>query len=134
MGIRVIISFEGIDEVIGDIEGWGEHIETNIEEAMAELATDTQEAWQEATPRRTGRLQEGDKATPEGMSFTLANPVYYYGWRNDGHATPRGWRTRHGYRPAKKHSFVKGARMSEAAIHFVRGELMQRLGKAVSSA
>lgn len=133
MGYRVIVTFEGIDEVIGNLSATGEELQTNITEAMAQLSADTQDEWQAATPVRTGRLQAGDKASASGMSFTLANSVFYYSLRDKGHMTPRGWRTKHGYRPAKKRSHVAGAHMSDRAIGYIKGELMNRLGKAVSS-
>ena len=132
-GVKVTIAFEGIDTVISNLDKIGKKTEQNIQDITEKLAVDTQDAWQAATPRRTGRLQEADKAKTGHFSFTLENPTYYYFWRDEGHNTPRGWRLPGGgYRVAKRRSHVEGAFMTEKAVEFVEAEILDRLGKAVS--
>lgn len=134
MGARVTITIDGIDEVVQNLTNIGERASENLVKLTAELARDTEDAWKAATPRRTGRLQEGDVAKPDGLSFTLNNAVFYYKFLNDGHWTPRGWRTRHGFRPAKRRSHVEGRQMTEKALQFVEDNITEYLSKFLDNA
>ena len=127
MPIRVRIEFEGIDTVIGNLEAYGEELPVRIEEVMAKLADETQEAWQEATPVRTGHLRQWDVTHPGGMTFTLENPVYYYPFVDAGHAVRSGWRVKG---PVVGH--VAARNMTQHAVQFVEGNLLDRLGSAIS--
>lgn len=126
---RVVINWQGIDEVIANlstIEGQGV---TNLHSLTKELATDTESAWKQATPvgrakkEASERLQARDIAVPAELSFTLENSVYYYKFVDEGHKTPRGWHTKQGYRLAKHRSFVKGREMTKSALDFVRANI-----------
>lgn len=131
MGVRVTIEFEGLDQVIGNLDRIGKTTEQNIQTITAKLGADAQDVMREHTPERTGRLRKGDSLDVGKFEFTLFNEVYYAGWRNWGHMTPRGWRTRHGYRPAKRRSHVEGSFFLEQAVDFVEQEILDRLGKAL---
>jgi len=126
---KVIISFDGLDKVIGNIEMIGDKAPSNIEKQVGLLARDTEKAWQQATPTRTGQLRSADKAQAQGMSFTLQNAVHYYPFVDEGHNTPAGFRTRRGYRPAKRRSHVQGKQMTDAAIQFVEQNILNYLSK-----
>lgn len=134
MGARVTITIDGVDEVIQNLTNIGERSEKNLVELAAELARDTEDAWKAATPRRTGRLQEADVAKPDGLSFTLNNDVFYYKFLDTGHWTPRGWRTRHGFRPAKRRSHVEGRQMTEKAVQFVEENITDYLSRFLDGA
>lgn len=131
-GVKVTIAFEGIDTVISNLDKIGQKTEQNIQDITAKLGTDAQDVMREHTPERKGRLREGDALDVGKFEFTIFNEVYYAGWRNWGHMTPRGWHTRRGYRPAKRRSHVEGAFFLEQAVEFVEKEIIDRLGKAVS--
>lgn len=134
MGARVTITIDGIDEVVQNLTNIGERSEENLVKLTAELARDTEDAWKAATPRRTGRLQEADVAKPDGLTFQLLNSTYYYKFLNEGHWTPRGWRTRHGFRPAKRRSHVEGRQMTEKAVQFVEENITDYLSKFLDNA
>ncbi len=127
MGAKVSITWEGLDEVLGNLSDIEEKGQENLVKQTAELASQTEAAWKEATHRRSGRLQDAEQAKPDGLSFTLNDDVYYYDWVNSGHETARGWRTKHGYRPAKHRSHVAGQEMTEKAIDFVEEHIEDAL-------
>lgn len=129
MGVRVLIEFQGLQTVLGNLDSIGEKAEKNLEAQVKQLAKDTEEAWIQATPRRTGRLQGADKAKPAGLEFTLQNDVYYYKFVDEGHDTPRGWHTKHGYRLAKHRSHVEGRNITEKAIQFITANILDYLAK-----
>jgi hypothetical protein len=129
MGARVIIEWDGLEQVISNLADLGEKAPQNLEHQMAELASATEDAWKESTPRRTGRLQEADIVETGGMSFTLNNATRYYDWVDRGHMTPAGWRTRHGYRPAKRRSHVEGQEMTDKAVQFIEENIEDYLSK-----
>lgn len=131
MGIKVTISIEGIDTVISNLDTIGKKIETNIQDITAALGADAQDVMRAHTHVRTGTLREGDSLDVGHFSFTLFNDVRYAKWVNPGHMSPRGWRTKHGYRPAKRRSHVPGEFFLEAAVEFVESEILDRLGKAI---
>jgi hypothetical protein len=129
MGARVVITFQGVEETINRLTQIEEKAGQNLITQTRELAKDTETAWKEATPRRTGRLQDADSVESSGLSFTLKNGVYYYPFVSDGHMTPRGWRTRRGYRLAKRRSRVPGQHITEKAMQFVEQNIRPYLVK-----
>jgi hypothetical protein len=129
MGARVTIEWQGLDAAISRLTAIEEKIPQNLERQVAVLAKDTEQEWKQSTPRRTGKLQEGDIAEPDGLSFTLKNSVYYYPFVDEGHNTPRGWRTKHGYRLAKRRSHVAGREMTSKTIQFVLQNINGYLSK-----
>ena len=133
MGVKVTISFEGIDTVISNLDAIGKKTEQNIQDITATLGADALDVMREATHVRTGKLREGDTLDVGHFSFELFNDVRYAGWVNWGHMTPRGWRLPGGgYRPAKRRSHVEGEFFLEKSVEFVEQEILDRLGKAVS--
>lgn len=129
MGARVTVTIEGLDQVLNNLTTIQEKAPENLQRLTAELAKDTETAWKEATPRRTGRLQDEERAQVSGLSFTLEDAVYYYKFVNDPHRTPAGWRTRHGYRLAKRRSEVPGKYMTEKAVQFVVDNIEEYLAR-----
>jgi hypothetical protein len=129
MGVRVMVEISGLDEVLKNLEDIQVRSPENLVKLTAELARDTEQEWKAATPRRTGRLQEADVAQPDGLTFQLLNSTYYYRFLDAGHWTPRGWRTRHGFRPAKRRSFVEGRHMTSKAVEFVEGNITDYLAR-----
>lgn len=133
MGLKITVTFEGLDTVIANLGKIGETFEQNIQDTTEKLAVDTQDEWQAVTPKgKTGRLREGDKAKPGSLSFILENPTYYYRFVDEGHNTPRGWRLPGGgYRVAKRRSHVEGKFMTEKAVEYVERVILERLGEAL---
>lgn len=129
MGARVVIQFEGLDEVLNNLTDIEEQAGQNLVKLTADLAEATEAKWQEVTPRRKGRLQEADKANPDGLEITLENDVFYYKFVDEGHNTPIGWRTKHGYRPAKRRSHVEGRNMTEKVTEFIEENIEDYLSK-----
>lgn len=129
MGARVTITWNGIEEVISNLTTIEEKGQENLIKQTAKLADATKQTWKDNTHRRSGRLQDAEEAPVEGLSFTLNNSVYYYDWVNDGHNTPRGWHTRHGYRPAKRRSHVEGQEMTQKAVEFIEDNIEEYLSK-----
>ena len=134
MGARVTIEWIGLDEAVNRLGEIEVRAEENLVKQVAALARDTEQEWKQATPRRTGRLQEADVAKPDGLSFTLNNDVYYYPFVDEGHWTPKGWRTRHGYRPAKRRSHVAGREMTSQAVEFIEGNITDYLSRFLDEA
>lgn len=130
MGARVTVVFEGLDTVLNRLTEIEEKIPQNLVKQTAALAKDTEEEWKEVTPRKSGRLMEAEKVIPSGLSFTLNNNVYYYKFLDEGHLTPRGWRTRHGYRRAKRRTRVEARLMTERAMDFVTYNILKYLAKS----
>lgn len=128
MGARVVVQWQGLEQVISNLERIEEIAPKNLETLVGELAKDTEKYWQQVTPRRSGKLQEADKAEPDGLSFTLQNRIFYYKFVDAGHRTAAGWRTRHGYRVAKRRSYVKGREMTSKTVQFV----VENIGKYLS--
>jgi hypothetical protein len=129
MGAKVTITWDGLEQVIGDLSAMEEKAPQNIEAQTKKLADATETVWQQNTPRRTGKLQDADRAETAGMSFTLNNATRYFDWVNDGHETPKGWRTKRGYRLAKRRSHVAGKEMTEKATDFVEQNIEGYLSK-----
>jgi hypothetical protein len=125
MGARVTITWDGMETVLDNltrIEGKGGE---NLVKLTEIFAKDTKQAWKEATPRRKGRLQDEERAQPAGLSFTLESSTFYYPFVDPGHWTPKGWRTKRGYRPAKRRSHVEGKYMTDKAVEFVRQNIQE---------
>jgi hypothetical protein len=129
MGARVIIEWQGLDAAISRLTEIGEKAPQGVEHQMAALANATEEVWKEHTPRRTETLEEGDVVEPDGLSFTLKNSVYYYKFVDEGHNTPKGWRTKHGYRLAKRRSHVAAREMTSKTMQFVAQNIVRYLSK-----
>jgi hypothetical protein len=121
VGLKITISFQGIEEVIGNLTRIEEQGQKNLIKLTAELANDTEKAWKAGTPEgKTKRLRGEERAEPSGMSFTLISPTFYYKFVDEGHNTPLGWKTKHGWRPAKRRSHVAGRDMTPKAVEFIR--------------
>lgn len=133
MGARVIIEWQGLDAAISQLTRIEEILPQNLEQQMATLAKDTEQVWRQNTPRRTGLLQGADVVEPDGLSFTLKNNTRYYDWVDLGHNTPRGWRTKHGYRVAKRRSHVAGREMTSKTMQFVIQNIVQYLSKSLDN-
>ena len=129
MGARVVITIDGLQTVLNNLSQIEEKAGQNLQTLTEDLAKDTERAWKEATPRKTGLLQDSDRAEPGSLSFTLNNSVHYYKFVDEGHMTPRAWRTRHGYRTAKRRSRVAGREMTPRAIEFIRQNIRGYLSK-----
>jgi hypothetical protein len=127
--MRITIEFNGLTENIEYLTAINEKAIAGIEKQTALLARDSQSAWRGATPKRSGRLQSGDVAQVDGMSFTLGNAVYYYDFVDLGHNTPAGWRTKHGYRPAKRRSHVAGREITQKAVQFIEENAVGYISK-----
>ena len=138
MGVRVTISFDGIDTVISNLSTIKQKAEQGITSQVALLAKDTKSVWETATPvgkrKGAGRLRGDDRVPVSGMSFTLNNSVRYYKFVDEGHNTARGWRTKRGYRLAKRRSFVKGREMTEKATSFIQDNILIYLAKFLDGA
>lgn len=133
-GARVIVTLEGLDEVLGNLTAINEKAQDSLIKQVQMLARDTEQFWKQVTPRRTGRLQAGDRAEGSGLSFTLNNSVRYYPFVDTGHWTPRGWRTRHGYRLAKRRSHVEGREMTSKTVDFITRNILEYLSKFLDNA
>ncbi len=130
MGAKVVIVLEGLDEVVNRLDEIGKKAGENLQMITKDFGSEIEREWQEVTPRgKTGRLIGGDKAEAQGLSITLENDVYYYKFVDEGHKTPRGWHTKHGYRPAKHVSQVEGRLMTERVTKFIEGSIEDRYSK-----
>lgn len=130
MGARVVIQWEGLEQTISRLTQIEEKGQQNLQTLTKDLGDDTETAWKQATPKgKTKQLSEGDKATPAELSFTLNNSVHYYKFVDEGHKTPLKWRTKHGFRYAKKQSYVKGREMTKAAVQFITDNITKYLSK-----
>lgn len=129
MGARVIIQWQGLDAALSRLSEIEKKAPQNIERQVSALAKATEQEWKQNTPRRSGRLQEGDNAEPDGLSFTLNNATRYYDWVDTGHMTPKGWRTKRGYRLAKRRSRVAGREMTSKTIQFITQNINSYLSK-----
>lgn len=129
MPYKVTVKITGLTEVLSNLDRIGNEAEQNLRDIVATLAQDTKIAWKDATPERSGRLRGGETAPAGGLRFQLEDAVYYYPFVNDGHMTPRGWHTKHGYRPAKRRSHVAGKFMTEAAVDYVSNNIIELLSR-----
>lgn len=126
---RVIITFQGIETVIGNLSRIEQRGLQNAEQIMSNLGKDSLEQLKTNTPERTGVLRGGDTLTPETLGFTLYNRIKYAGWVERGHRTPAGWRTKRGYRRAKRQSYVEGRRYMQKTVSWIAYEIRPRLSK-----
>jgi hypothetical protein len=134
MGARVIIAWQGLDQAISRLVEIEEKAPQAIEAQVKAFADDTQAYWRQVTPHgKTGRLEEGDNVEPDGMSFTMKNSIYYFDWVNDGHMTPRGWRTKRGYRFAKRRSHVAAREMTSKTAQFIIENIGNSLSKSLDN-
>ena len=131
MGLRVIVTFEGLDTVLSNLERYETAFPQNIEQAMAVLGEDALNVMRGATHVRTGTLRSGDTLETSGMGFTLSNYVRYAKFVERGHMTPAGFHTRHGYRPAKRRSHVGPFPFLKPAVEYVEAEIIDRLAAAL---
>jgi hypothetical protein len=129
MGAKVVITFQGLEETISRLDAIEEKAGQNLQTQTERLAKDSEQVWQQNTHRRSGRMQSEERAVPARLSFTLNNTTRYYEWVDKGHMTPRGWRTRRGYRLAKRRRRVEGQHMTEKAVQFIEQNATQYLSK-----
>lgn len=129
MGAKVIITIEGLDEVLNRLDEIGKKAGENVQQITQQFARDSEQFMQEVTPVRTGRLRQGDKAEAQGLSFTLQNGEKYYPFVSDGHMTPAGWHTRRGYRPAKRRSHVAGKHITEQTVQYIEENIEDRYSR-----
>lgn len=122
--VTVTISMQGVEDAVTRLTDINGLAPQNISALMNELAGDTQEQWQEVTPRRTGRLRGSEMAVMGDMEFSLISDVWYYSLVDEGHKTARGWQTKHGYRKAKHRSEVPAKRMTEQAVDFAAENIL----------
>lgn len=127
--MRVIITFQGIDTVIGNLTTIEQKSGTNLQKLTTKLSEDTLSAWKRSTPVRSGRMQAADLSEVGALSFTLMNATRYYRWVDEGHNTPAGWRTKRGYRPAKRRSHVAARNITRAAVDFVEANIREYFSK-----
>jgi hypothetical protein len=129
MGARVIIQFQGIEETISRLNQIEEKAQQNLINQTKALARDGVQAWRQGSPRDTGRMQSEEDAEVSGLSISFKSPTRYYDWVNDGHMTPAGWRTRRGFRRAKRRRRVPGQHMTQKVVDFVGQNATQYIGK-----
>src|SRR6266567_349821 len=129
MGIRIIVKIINLETVLANLDAIHEKAIQGVIKQTERLASDTNDAWRAATPRRSGRLSGGSGYKVSGMSFTLNNAVKYYPFVDEGHMSPKGWNTKHGYRPAKKRSHVPGHFMTNKAVEFIEEHILEYLSK-----
>lgn len=127
MGVKIV--FEGLDTVLNNLTKIEERAPQNLQVQNERLAKDTEQEWKQNTHRRSGRMQGEERVQTVRFGFTLNNTTRYYDWVNDGHMTPRGWRTRRGYRLAKRRSHVPGQYMTQKAMEFVTQNILEYLSK-----
>lgn len=123
----ISVEFEGLDALVSRLEALGEKVETGSEQVVAKVGADAQKVMIEATHRRSGKLQEGDELDVSGLEFRLFNEVFYAPFVEAGHNTPAGWRTKHGYRPAKHRHWVEARPFLKPAEEYATEELTSRL-------
>lgn len=129
MSAKVTIVFEGLDTVLNNLTRIEEKAPQNLQTQIERLARDTQQAWKQGSPRRTGRMQGEERVETVRFGFSLNNNTKYYDWVNDGHMTARGWHTRRGYRLAKRRTRVPGQHMTEKAMEFITRNILEYLSK-----
>lgn len=128
---KVIIEIDGLQTVLGNLDSIEARAQDNLEKQTTQLTKDAQDAWRGATPVRTGRLMGGDRGVPGGLEAEFINAVRYYPFVDEGHNTPAGWHTRHGYRPAKRRSHVGGRFMTDKLIEFLSENIEAYLSKFI---
>lgn len=129
MGVKVTITWDGIEEAVSRLGTISERGQQNLVKLTANLADDGKTAWREVTPHRTGRLQGEEEAISSGLSATFRSSTFYYPFVSEGHYTPRGWRTKHGFRPAKRRSHVAGREMTAKLVDWLRQNTPEYLSK-----
>lgn len=129
MGARIVVQFQGIEETIERISQIEEKAQQNIITETKQIGDEGKTAWKEGTPERTGRLRGEEDSTPADLSITFTSPTRYYKWVDEGHMTPAGWRTKHGYRPAKRRSHVEGQYMTKKLVEWLQQNMTRYLSK-----
>lgn len=129
MSAKVSVVLEGLDTVLNNLTKIEEKAPQNLQTQIERLAKDAKQVWQQNTHRRSGRMQSEERVEVVRFGFSLNNITKYYDWVNDGHLTARGWRTRRGYRLAKRRSRVPGQHMTEKAMEFVTQNILEYLSK-----
>lgn len=132
---RVTITIEGLEQVITSLTEIGAKSEQSLVKLTKKLSDDGRRAWKDVTPRgKTGRLQGEERAEPSGLSITFSSPTRYYGWVDAGHWTPRGWRTKRGFRLAKHRSHVAGREMTPKLVEWLTENTPEYLSKFLEDA
>lgn len=132
MGYTVRVEWEGLGEAVSRFSQMGEKLNNNLENQLQSLGRAGKDAWDSATPVRSGRLKGGNIAEASGLEVTFSNGVYYYKFRDiPGHMTPSYFH-RHGrIVPAKRRSHVPGAPITKTLVEFLEGAVGEYLQKAV---
>lgn len=131
MGYTVRIEWEGLGEAISRFSGMGTQLNNNLENQVQALARAGKDAWDAATPVRTGRLKGGNVADASGLEITFSNATKYFVFVDKGHMTPSYFH-RHGrIVPAKRRSHVEGKFMTKKLVEFLEGAVGEYLQKAV---
>lgn len=127
MAVKITVQWDGLQEALERLDSMEERAPESLQSRLHAFGEDVEQVWRDNTPRRTGKLQGGDSVEPDGLSLTLNNDVYYFDFVDKGHWTPRGWHTRHGYRPAKRRSHVEGREITTKTTEFIEGHLADAL-------
>lgn len=131
MAYKVTIEWTGLDSAISRFSQMGGQLNNNLENQVQALGRAGKDAWDAATPVRSGRLKGGNEAEAGGLTVTFSNGVYYFPYVDQGHRTPSYFR-RHGrIIPAKRISHVEGKFMTEKLVQFLEGAVGEYLQKAV---
>lgn len=131
MGYTIRVEWEGLGEAVSRFSQMGEKLNSNLENQSQALGRAGKDAWDSATPVRSGRLKGGNVANAEGLTVTFSNAVKYYVWVDEGHMTRRGHMTKHGFKPAKRRSHVAGKFMTEKLVQWAKENVGEYLQKAV---
>ena len=131
MAVRVTIEWEGLGGAISRFSQMGGQLNSNLENQTQALARAGKDAWDAATPVRTGRLKGGNVGDAGGLEITFSNAVRWYPFVDLGHRTPSYFH-RHGrIVPAKRISHVEGRFMTEKLVEFLEGAVGEYLQKAI---
>jgi len=130
MGARVTITFEGLETVLNNLTTIEEKAGENLVKQTKALSDDAKQVWKQGTPEgKTKRLRSEETSEPSGLSITFRSPTRYYVFVEKVHDTPRGWRTKRGYRLAKHRSHVAGREMTAKLVDFLKANTREYLSK-----
>lgn len=138
MGVRVTITWDGIEEAVSRLGTISERGQQNLVKLTKQLSDDGTTAWKEATPEgKTKQLRGGEKGEPAELSVTFSSPTYYYKFVDEGHYTPKGWRRLRKvhdrevmvYVKAKHRSHVAGREMTPKLVDWLKTNTPEYLSK-----
>lgn len=131
MAYTIRVEWEGLGEAVSRFSQMGEKLNSNLENQAQALGRAGKDAWDAATPVRTGRLKGGNVANAEGLTVTFSNATHYFEFVDKGHMTPSYFH-RHGrIIPAKRRSHVAGKFMTEKLVEYLKGAVGEYLQKAI---